>query len=132
MKDKQRKLQEVQNSISNAADIRIERELRGEIETLLHQEEIMWAQKARSNWEIYGDRNTRFYQTVVKQRRANNRIVHLKSANGDSLENLEEIEHLSVEHLQGQYHESENRDVQSILQELETLPIPKLNQSQQQ
>ena len=119
LKDKQRKSQEVQNSISTTADIRIERELRGEIETLLHQEEIMWAQKARSNWAIYGDRITRSYQTVVKQRRARNRIVHLKSANGDYLENLEEIEHLLVEHFQGQYHEFENRDVQSILQELE-------------
>lgn len=91
----------------------------------------MWAQKARSNW-IHGDRNTRFYQTVFKQRRARNRKVHLKSANGVCVENLEEIEHLLVEHFQGQYHEFEDRDVHSILQELGTLPLPKLNQSQQQ
>lgn len=92
LKEKQRKLQEVQNSIFTTDDIRIERNLTGEIEMLIHQEEIMWPQKARNNWTVYGDRNTRFYQTVVKQRRARNRIIHLKNINGDMLDKLEEIE----------------------------------------
>lgn len=43
LKEKQRKLQEVQNSISNTTDIRVERYLRSEIEKLMAQEEFMWA-----------------------------------------------------------------------------------------
>ncbi|KAF3964834.1 hypothetical protein CMV_010922 [Castanea mollissima] len=92
----------------------------------------MWAQKAKSNRTVYGDRNTRFYQTVVKQRRTRNRIIHLKSINGDVLDKLEEIKQHLVDHFQEQYYDPEVRDVQSILQELETIPIPKLDQNQQQ
>lgn len=66
LKEKQKRLQEIQNSISTTSDIWIERDLRSEIEKLMFQEEIMWAQKAQSNWIIYEDRNTRYFQTVVK------------------------------------------------------------------
>ena len=66
LKEKQKRLQEIQNSISTTSDIWIERDLRSEIEKLMFQEEIMWTQKAQSNWIIYEDRNTRYFQTVVK------------------------------------------------------------------
>ena len=38
----------------------------------------MWAQKERCNWALFEDRNTRYFQTVVKQRRARSRILHIK------------------------------------------------------
>lgn len=50
---------------------------RGELEVLLQREVVMWAQKARSDWILFRDRNTCFYHTVVRQRRARNRIVQL-------------------------------------------------------
>lgn len=50
---------------------------RGELEVLLQREVVMWAQKARSDWILFGDRNTRFYHAVVRQKRARNRIVQL-------------------------------------------------------
>lgn len=54
IRDKQRTLQEVQGSIRNVADIRVEKKLREDIENLMEKEEIMWAQKARSTWIIQG------------------------------------------------------------------------------
>ena len=38
----------------------------------------MWAQKERCNWTLFEDRNTRYFQIVVKQRRARSRILHIK------------------------------------------------------
>ena len=46
IKEKQQKLQEVQNTIQTLADVRKERDLREEIESLMIREAIMWAQKA--------------------------------------------------------------------------------------
>ena len=60
-----------------------------------------------------------------------NRIIQLKGHNGDSVEDLVEIEKLLVDHFKELYHESEFRDVQSLLKDLKSLPIPKLDQSQQ-
>ena len=42
-------LQEIQNSITSLEDVRREKIIREELEVLLYREEIMWAQKARSN-----------------------------------------------------------------------------------
>lgn len=95
------------------------------------QEEIMWAQKARSNWIIQVDRNTRYFQTVVKQRRARNRIINLKGVDGSCMEDMVEIEHHLVENFKEQYHESDARNVQSLIKDLESLSIPKLDQNQQ-
>ena len=82
----QLQLQIIQNSISSIDDVHKESVVRGELEILLQREEIMWAQKARSDWILLGDRNTFFYQTVVKQMRARNRILQLQMTDGSITE----------------------------------------------
>ena len=82
-------------------DVKKERDLRIDLENLMEREELMWAQKARSNWIIQGDRNTKFFQTVVKQRRARNRILQLKTENGNLTEDLNEIESMLVTYFKG-------------------------------
>ena len=106
IKDKQKKLQD---SIQTFADVRKERELREEIENLMTRGEIMWAEKARSDWIIQGDRNTRYFQTVVKQRGAQSIILHLKTAYGNTIEELEEIESTLVEHFKNQHAETDTK-----------------------
>ena len=49
--------------------------MREEIEDLLDKKELKWAQKVRTNWIFYGDRNIKYFQTIVKQRRAKDRIL---------------------------------------------------------
>ena len=57
----QNQLKLVQNSISSLTDVKREAELRKELEILMQREEVMWAQKARSEWVLFGDINTRFF-----------------------------------------------------------------------
>ncbi|GMY22523.1 reverse transcriptase, partial [Fagus crenata] len=56
-----------------------EREVREHLEDLLNREQILWAQKAKINWDLNGDRNTRYFQAMVKTRRRRNSIVQLKN-----------------------------------------------------
>ena len=58
---KQNQLQTLQDSIVTKEDVRRERVCREELEELLDREELMWAQKARTNWILHGDRNTRYF-----------------------------------------------------------------------
>ena len=88
----------MQDNVQNIADVRKERQLREEIEMLMIREEIIWAQKARNDWILKGDRNTKYFQTLVKQRRARNKILHLKIENGEFTEDLEVIENTLVTH----------------------------------
>ena len=86
----------MQDSIHTLEDVRREEELREDLEDLLIKEDIKWAQKARCDWVVQGDRNTNYFQTVVKQRRAKNRIVSLRKDDGTLTENFEEIESITV------------------------------------
>lgn len=98
LKGKQQILQDMQNNIQTIPDVRKERELRDEIEVLMNREEIMWAQKARNEWLLQGDRNTKYFQTLVKQRSARCKILHLKIEDGIYTEDFEVIENTLVSH----------------------------------
>ena len=95
------------------------------------REKIMRAQKARSDWIVQGDKNTKYIQTVVKQRRAQSRILHLKTVDGNTIEDLKVIESTLMEHFRNQYVEVETKPIQTLLEELATLHIPKIDQHQQ-
>ena len=78
----------------------------------------MWAQKARCNWTLYGDRNTRYFQTVVKQRRAWSRILHIKDGEGNLIDDPMDIEDILVNHFKSSYEDQSPSSVESIPQEL--------------
>ena len=94
------------------------------------KEEIMWAQKARRTWIIQGDRNTTFFQTLVKQRRARNRILQIRTDDGSQLKELEDIEYYMMEHFKKQYSETSARSVQELMKELENLEVLELDSIQ--
>ena len=91
----------------------------------------MWAQKARSDWIIQGDRNTKYFQTLVKQRRARSKILDLKTDEGIITEDYEVIESTLVNHFKNQFSEIGISSFHSQAKEQETLPIPKIDQHQQ-
>nr|POE48221.1 putative glycosyltransferase [Quercus suber] len=90
----------------------------------------MWAQKAKSNWILNGDRSTRYFQTVVRQRRARSRISHIKDEEGLLLEDPMEIENRLANHFMSSYEDIALLSVDSILSELQTIDIPKLSHQQ--
>lgn len=106
IREKQKTLQDLQDSIKIVQDIKVEKELRENIENLMENEEIMWAQRARSTWIIEGDRNTTFFQTLVKQRKARNKILQITTADTSILEELGDIEYYILEHFKNQYSET--------------------------
>ena len=111
-------------------DVRSVRVCREELEALLNREQLMWAQKARSNWLLYGDRNTKYFQTVVRQRRSKNRIIQIKNVNGQLTDNPEEIEQIFLDSFKQSYSGNSNLTVENIIQEIQGLPIPTLTDQQ--
>lgn len=87
----------------------------------------MWAQKERCNWTLFEDRNTRYFQTVVKQRRARSRILHIKDGEGNLTNEPVEIENILVNHFKSSYRDSDISSVDNILNELQSLNVPKLS-----
>ena len=132
IKSRQLKLQQIQDSIHTVEDVRQEKELRLELEYLMDKEEIIWAQKARSNWITQGDRNSKYFQTLVKQRRARNRILQLRKADGNLTEDLSEIESMFLDHFKDQFKENDTKSLPQLMEELASLPIPKIDHHQKE
>ena len=61
----------------------------------------MWAKKARTNWILHGNRNTKYFQTVVRQRRSKNRILHIKDERGVLTDKPEELENIFLDSSKG-------------------------------
>ncbi|KAI9074998.1 hypothetical protein K1719_043048 [Acacia pycnantha] len=53
-----------------------------ELEDVLLQESLLWAQKARAEWSVYGDRNTRYFHARANRRRKSQRIEAIKDEEG--------------------------------------------------
>lgn len=64
---------------------------------LRFREEVMWRQRARVQWLLEGDRNTRFFQQKASNRRKKNRVDRLVCADGTVYEDPATIEHMTVE-----------------------------------
>ncbi|OMO89656.1 hypothetical protein COLO4_19647 [Corchorus olitorius] len=81
-KNIEEELAQVQANIHSEGSTQKEINLRKEFETVLEQEHLHWMQKARSNWIVYGERNTRFFHVATKKRRRMNKIIRIKSMMG--------------------------------------------------
>ncbi|XP_027174232.1 uncharacterized protein LOC113773826 [Coffea eugenioides] len=57
----------------------------------LLMEESFWKQKARMRWLDQGDKNTKFFHSIVKQRRAQSMIHRVKDGEGNWITSAEDI-----------------------------------------
>ncbi|KAH1107948.1 hypothetical protein J1N35_011716 [Gossypium stocksii] len=76
---------------------------------MLHHEEILWKQKARCDWLVFGDRNIRFFHRRTPQRRKQNRILALKNQEGKGVMDDEELKQEAVNFYRKLYGEQSRR-----------------------
>ncbi|KAL5583373.1 hypothetical protein UlMin_015815 [Ulmus minor] len=72
-----------QNCVNTSEIHLLDRVLRYQLEELLQCEELMWFQKAKLNWQVEGNRCSRFFFMTTMVKRKTNRIDCLKLDNGD-------------------------------------------------
>ncbi|OMO83067.1 hypothetical protein COLO4_22714 [Corchorus olitorius] len=120
------RLTELQQGLGVKQNTEEERAARKELQDVLEQEQLMWYQKSRANWFVHGERNTKFYHTVTKRRRARNRITSIQGKNGQVLETTEEIELEFLNHFKEVYTNQGEASEQEIRQTLQVLDMPKL------
>ncbi|KAK5811979.1 hypothetical protein PVK06_027373 [Gossypium arboreum] len=103
-----KKLDNVQKVIDRRSSTflqQVELEIHKELESVLHHEELLWKQKARCDWLVFGDRNTRFFHRRTLQRRKQNRILALKNQTGEWVIDEEELKQETVNFYKNLYGE---------------------------
>ncbi|KAI9124756.1 hypothetical protein K1719_004083 [Acacia pycnantha] len=66
-----------------------------ELEDVLLQESLIWAQKARAEWFVFDDRNTRYFHARANRRRKSQRIEAIKNSEGTWVYDISVIKGMS-------------------------------------
>ena len=91
-----------------------------ELSTALKVEEMFWRQKSRVLWLREGDRNSKFFHALVKQRRAKNRITQLLDENGNVVEDEERLVVIATSYFRQIFESSNPEDIADALTEVST------------
>ena len=123
-------LQCFQENINSVEDVKRESQHREQLEQLLDRKEMLWAQKARKEWDLKGDRNTKYYQAVVKNRKRHNRIIQIKNEEDVWITDQNQIEQCFCNHFRTVYADTPQYTVDEIQQQLSCLQLPTLTNQQ--
>lgn len=88
---------------------------KAEYDKYLHFEEIYWQQKAGYEWFEAGDRNTRFFHSLVKGRRQRMKVSRIKNDQGIWIEEEEQVAAEAVSHFDQQFHQDRDATDFSLL-----------------
>nr|XP_025692428.1 uncharacterized protein LOC112794656 [Arachis hypogaea] len=69
-----------------------------ELENLLIQEEVYWKQCSRCKWINYGDKNTTYFHNTASARRRRNRVTMIKNAEGQWIDDVQQIQNIGAQH----------------------------------
>ena len=91
-----------------------------ELSTALKADELFWRQKSRVIWLREGDRNSKYFHALVKQRRARNRITQLIDENGNVVEDEEGLVAIATSYFRQIFESSNPEDIAEALEEVST------------
>ncbi|XP_056846710.1 uncharacterized protein LOC130497708 [Raphanus sativus] len=100
-----------------------------ELSDALKAEEMFWKQKSRVFWLREGDRNTKFFHALTKQRRARNKITQLLDGNGNTVEDEEGLVAIATSYFRQIFESSNPQDIEEALSEVPTTITEPMNES---
>ncbi|KAF8390802.1 hypothetical protein HHK36_025330 [Tetracentron sinense] len=92
-----------------------QQQLTRELDDIYSQEEAHWRQKSHADWLHLGDRNTKFFQATMLQRRQRNRINALKNEDGRWLNTDGEISSMITTHFTSLFSSSAPEGITEII-----------------
>lgn len=82
---------------------RLHHQLCEELNALLEMEEIQWIQRSTRNWNLWGDKNSKFYHRFVRNRKRKNWFSALKDEAGTLVDTPLELDHMVLSYFKGIY-----------------------------
>ena len=90
-------------------------ELSRQIDELLQKQEIYWAQWSRVSWLKHGDKNTKKFHSKATQRRRKNHIKGIKNAQGQWVEEIENVVAVASDYFHTLFHASAGDQMEKCL-----------------
>ncbi|XP_056858277.1 uncharacterized protein LOC130507599, partial [Raphanus sativus] len=114
--DLQKALEEVQTDDNRTQEEILE--ISKKLQDAYKDEEEYWQQKSRNMWNTAGDRSTKFYHALTKQRRARNRIVGLYDEGGNWITEEQGIEKVTVDYFDDLFTTTSPSEFDNFLEEI--------------
>lgn len=131
IKEQKEQLKRIQENLNSVEDVRQEKQIREHLEELMHREQILWAQKAKINWDLNGDHNTKYFQTVVKNKRRYNCIIQIRTKEETWTSDSTEIQQVFLSYYQKLFSQDQHEPQEDDLRnQLSSIPIPTLTEQQ--
>ena len=99
-----------------------------ELSNALKAEEMFWRQKSRVLWLREGDRNSKYFHALVKQRRARNSITQLLDENGNMVEDEEGLVAIATSYFRQICESSNPEDIADALENVSTTITGAINE----
>ncbi|KAF7831986.1 reverse transcriptase [Senna tora] len=96
-------VEKLQQSLPHQSGSNEELIARKKLEFLLKCEEIKWAQRAKQLWLVKGDRNTKYFHSMVKFQHMKSRINSISLPDGQCVESQEEIKEAAMTYFKQLY-----------------------------
>lgn len=98
-----------------------------DLESMMHCEAMLWAQKSQHMWLLQGDRNSKFFHALVKGRRVKQTVIKLRDDQGNWIIDYADLEQLAISNFQSVYSANDLPSSQDIQSTLQHIPIPSLS-----
>ncbi|KAG7600426.1 Endonuclease/exonuclease/phosphatase superfamily [Arabidopsis suecica] len=118
-----------ENYADDNASVEALRDLKKQLGDAYTEEEIFWYQKSRQNWLALGDKNTKYFHALTKQRRAKNKILGILDNNGVWVDNEEGIERVAVDYFEKLFTTSNPIDPSMALRDISPSVSSAMNES---
>ena len=89
------------------------------MDELLQKQEIYWAQRSRVSWLKHGDKNTKIFHSKATQRRRKNHIRDIKNAQGQWVEEIEDVATVASDYFNTLFNTSSGDQMEECL---DTIP----------
>ncbi|CAG7894459.1 unnamed protein product [Brassica rapa] len=100
-----------------------------ELSDALKAEEMFWKQKSRVFWLREGDKNTKYFHALTKQRKAQNKITQLLDADGNIVEDEEGLVAIATSYFRQIFESYIPEDIEEALSAVLTMITGSMNDS---
>jgi len=119
VKHLQEHLERLKNKVHNEESLINIKSIEKELDTVLKEEEMWWAQRAKINWLQHGDLNTKYFHYKASQRKRKSTIYNIKDNVGNLWEDSNHIHSIFTTYFKNIYSSAEtipNHDIFSVVQ----------------
>ena len=101
--------------------------LRQELHSLLAKEERLWRQRSWADWLQAEDRNTRYFHCHATQRQRRNRVIRLRSSDGQWTSNYNQVPSLFVEYYNSLFQTANPEQIDEVLDNIQRVVTEEMN-----